>query len=160
MPLSYAKQQYAHTKASERNPVLRERAESKHKSKGQQDLVHLFIHHHIRSLWVSNNRNLTQASLSQEKRLIVKDREHLRIQEQTCSWVSSGHGDWKAVGNCGCSATCLCFSLCVCLFLFWGRIEFSAAIPCGRCKMTSPGSQDSMSHFQLHEERERWIQPF
>lgn len=92
-PLGYVKQQYTHTKASERNPVLRERAESKHKSKGQQDLVHLFIHRCVRSLWVSNNRNLTQASLIQKKGLIVKGREHLRIQEQTCSWVSSGCED-------------------------------------------------------------------
>lgn len=141
--LRYIKQQYTHTKANERKLVLTAQVESACINvKDSRTSVNLFIHHSIKSLWVSNNRNLTQASLSRKRALIVKDTGCLRPQQQKCSWVNSRSENEKAIRNCVCSVTCPCFSLCICLFVLRERIYFSAA-----CSMwqTSDGSQDHMS---------------
>ena len=61
--------------------------------------LYLFVT--ILGLWVSNNRNLTQAGLSRKKALMIKDTRRLRIWEQKCSWVSMGSQNWEASRNCG-----------------------------------------------------------
>lgn len=117
----------------------------------------LFIHHSGRARWVSNNRSLGQVHLSRKRGLIIKDRVCLRFQEQKCSWVSRRNKSWKTIRNQESSVTCPCLTLCVCLFLFPGRIDFSAS-----CSMWQtwwlPTAPRIPCYFQLHEERDRLIQ--
>lgn len=88
--LRYVKQQYTHTKMNERKLVLRAQVEKACiKVKDSRTSINLFTWYYIRSLWVSNKRYLTQASLSRKRRLIVKDTGCFRFQKQKCSWVSS-----------------------------------------------------------------------
>ena len=71
--LRYVRQQCTHPKANERNLVLRVQVERAcRRVKDSRTSVNLFTHHYIRSLWVSNNRNLTPRWLEQKEGIDCK----------------------------------------------------------------------------------------